>query len=444
MEPGQLGYAVNRLQEIDKDSQPQDSSKSVCIIVENLSVPFDRRVWNEARALHGAGYRVSVISPKAPGATSGHEVLSGIDIYRHWTWNASGRLGYIFEYAWSLAAEFALALRVYARSRFQVLQACNPPDTIFLIALFFKLFGVRFVFDHHDLGPELYQARFGGQGLAYRLMGLAERLTFRTADFSFATNESYREIAVSRGGMDPARVCVVRNCPDLSEIAQVKPRPELKRGRPYLVVYVGIMSPQDGVDLLLQSIDYLRNQMRRQDIFFILVGSGSELPRLQRMAAKFSLEECVEFTGLIPHDEVASYIATADVCVAPDPGNPLNSLSTMIKWFEYMAHGRPAVLYDLKEGRRTVGDAALYARDGDPHDFAQQILKLLDSDSLRQELGARGRQRVLESLNWQNESRNLLEAYGTLFSERDPQARKVHQHRPALLETSGKGRRRAG
>lgn len=384
---------------------------SVCIIVENLPVPFDRRVWQEARALTEAGYRVSVICSKARGFEQSRETREGIEIYRHRIWEASSPLGYLVEYSWALLAEFFLALRIYARTRFRILQACNPPDTIFLLGLFFKLFGVRFIFDHHDLGPELYEAKFGQRGFFYRLVCLAERLTFRTADVSIATNESYREVALRRGGMRPERAFVVRSCPELDRIRRGPPRPELKQGKRFLVVYVGVMGPQDGLDLLLESIEHIVKRLNRQDTLFVLVGGGSELPRLRAVAAQRGLEASVKFTGRIPDDELAACLSTADVCVAPDPKNPMNDKSTMNKIMEYMAYGRPVALFDLTEGRRSAGDAALYARPNDPVDFAEQILKLLDSEPLRQRLSETGRKRIEESLNWEIEKKALVEAY---------------------------------
>lgn len=388
------------------------TQQSVLIIVENLPVPFDRRVWQEARALREAGYRVAVICPKGKGFQQSHETRDEIEIYRHRLWEASGPLGYLIEYSWALAAEFYLALKVYAQTRFRVLHACNPPDTIFLIGRFFKLFGVRFIFDHHDLNPELFEAKFGRKsGLLYRLLCLAERLTFRTAEVSIATNASYREVALTRGGMRPERVFIVRSCPELQKIRLGPAQPELKRGKPFLVAYLGVMGPQEGLDRLIESIDFIVNDRSRHDISFVLIGSGTELPKLQRLVAGMGLEGVVRSTGRIPDEELAAYLSTADICVAPDVYNPMNDKSTMNKILEYMAYGRPVVLYDLTEGRRSAGEAALYARRNDPVDFGEQILKLLDSESLRRELGARGRRRIEEALNWEVEKKALLEAY---------------------------------
>jgi glycosyltransferase involved in cell wall biosynthesis len=384
----------------------------ILIIVENLPVPFDRRVWQEARALTEAGYRVSIICPKSRGFEKSRETLEGIEIYRHALWEAASPLGYLVEYTWALAAQLWLALRVYARTRFRIVHACNPPDLMFLVALVFKPFGARFIFDHHDLNPELWEAKFGTKrGLFHWLLCLAERLTFRTADVSIATNESYREVALTRGKMRPERVFIVRSSPDLARIRRGPPQPELKRGRTFLVLYLGTMGPQEGVDLMLQSGEHIIKKRDREDVSFVFIGGGSEIPRLKAQAATSGIEPFVHFTGRIPDEELAQYLSTADVCVAPDPKNPMNDKSTMNKILEYMAYARPVVLFDLTEGRRSAGDAALYARPNDPVDFAEQILKLLDSEPLRRQLGEIGRRRIEEKLNWEIEKKALLAAY---------------------------------
>ena len=382
---------------------------AILIIVENLPVPFDRRVWQEALALAEAGYRVAVISPKGRGFESSQENIEGIEIYRHRLWEAASPRGYLFEYAWALMAEFYLALRIYRRIRFRVLHACNPPDILFLIAAFFKFFGTRFVFDHHDLNPELFEAKFGRRGWLYRLVRLAERLTFRTADVSIAPNESYREIAIERGGMKPDRVWVVRSSPDLARIRLGEPRPELKEGRAYLVTYHGVMGPQEGLDLLLEAIADVVSQ--RSDVLFALIGGGTERERLRERANKMQLRSFVRFPGRVSEEDLAAYLSTADVSVAPDPQNPMNDKSTMNKVLEAMAYARPLVLFDLTEGRRAAGDAALYARPNDPADFARQMLRLLNSAELRRELAARGRKRIEQELNWDREKLSLKLAY---------------------------------
>jgi glycosyltransferase involved in cell wall biosynthesis len=388
----------------------------VCIIVENLPVPQDRRVWQEARALTEVGHRVSIICPKGPGFERARETLEGIEIYRHRVWEASGPLGYLVEYTWALAVEFFLAVRIYARTGFRVLQACNPPDTIFLVGAFFKLLGVRFIFDHHDLNPELYEVKFQRKDFFYRLVCLAERLTFRIADVAIATNGSYREVALTRGGMSPERSFVVRSCPDLSRFQLQPPRLELKEGNKHLVVYLGVMGPQDGIDLLLASIEYIVKNKSRHDALFVLIGDGSERQLLKTAAHSRGLDSCVKFTGRIPDSEVCAYFSTADIGVAPDPKNAMNDKSTMNKILEYMGYGLPVVLYDLTEGRRSALDAALYARPNDPVDFAEKVLALLDSQSLRREMGQRGRKRIEENFNWETDKQVLLQAYETVLN----------------------------
>ncbi len=387
--------------------------RTVCIVVENMPVPLDRRVWSEACTLRDAGYLVSVVCPKGKNFTASYEVVEGIHIYRHRAWEASSPFGYILEYALALAAQFYLTFKIWRRTRFRVLQGCNPPDNIFLLALAFKPFGVRFVFDHHDLAPELLEAKFGS---GHRLLGFlsrsAEKLSFKCATVSIATNESFKEIAIARGGKHPEEVFVVRNCPDL-RVFNTAPAAdtEKKSKRPFRVVYVGFMGHQDGLHLLLEAIDYIVNTQKRRDVEFVLIGRGTILPQLQAAVAEKGLAEFVTFTGQILHQDVLAYISNSDLGVAPDPKTAMNDNSTMIKIFEYMAFGLPVVLFDLKEGRRAACDAALYATPNDPVDFAHQVTALLDSSELRAQLGARGRKRIEDCLNWENEKSMLLRAY---------------------------------
>jgi len=384
----------------------------VCIIVENLPVPLDRRVWKEACALRDAGYRVSVICPKGKGFSAGYEALDGIEIYRHRAWEAAGISGYFIEYIAALVAELLLTLKVFIRNRFQILQACNPPDTIFVIGLLLRPFGVRFIFDQHDLGPELLEAKFGKRnGLLYKLAQFLELCSFRVASTCIVTNDSFREIAITRGGKRPESVFVVRNCPDLATFRRLKRGVGDKFGRSLLVIYVGFMGTQDGMDLLVNSIEHIIKREGRQDTHFLLVGGGTVLPELQKEINNKNLAAFVTLTGQVSHDEVAIYLSHADVGVAPDPKNSMNDNSTMIKIFEYMASALPVVLFDLKEGRHSAGPAALYAVPNDPVDFANQITKLLNSMELRQELGECGRKRIEEKLNWEIEKSSLLKAY---------------------------------
>lgn len=397
----------------------EELKPAVCILLENNPAPFDRRVWQEALALSASGYRVSIISPKGTGAVRSRETVSGIDIYRHPTWEARLPLGYLIEYVWAFICECVLAMRVYARTRFSVIHACNPPDYLFVIGALFKLVGVRFIFDHHDLCPELFQDKFQRRGMLYWLVCLCERLTFRVADVSIATNESYRDIAVDRGGMSPDHVFIVRSCLDLNRYGRRAPRPELKNGKAQLVVYLGVMGPQDGVDLLLESIDSMIHEDGRSDTHFVIIGYGIETERLKALATKKGLDSFVMFTGRISDEDLEEYLSTADVAVAPDPVNALNDKSTMNKILHYMTYSLPIVQYDLKEGRRSAGDASLYAQNNDPREFALQINRLLDSRSLRTELGNRGRQRIEETLNWNVEKEHLLSAYSAALGRKN-------------------------
>jgi glycosyltransferase involved in cell wall biosynthesis len=383
----------------------------VLIIVENLPVPFLRRTWQAACALRDAGHRVSIISPKGRGCEANYEKLDGIEIYRHAIYEGSGLLGYLLEYSWAFLAEFWLACKVYARTRFRVLHVGNPPDFLFVLALFFRMFGVRFIYEFLDLNPELYLVKFGRRDPFYRALCFLERCSFRTADVVLAANTSYRDIALERGGVDPQRAFILLGTPDPGRVRRRPAQLELKEGRPFLVVYLGVMGPQDGVDLLLDGIECITLQRKRRDVLFALIGSGTEFARLKALSIQKGLEPFVRFTGLISDDDLAAYLSTADVCVAPDPSNPMNDKCTMTKVLEYMAYGRPIVQFDLPEGRRTAGDAALYAQPNDPVDFAEQILKLLDSEPLRRELGDCGRRRIEEVLNWETSKKVLLAAY---------------------------------
>jgi len=395
-------------------------SKAVCIIVENGCVPPDTRVWREAVTLAEAGYGVSVICPKRPGFERSYEVLKGVEIYRHDSLDASRPLGYLFEYAWAFLIELLLAVRIYARTRFSVLQACNPPDTIFLIALFFRFLGVRFVFDQHDPTPEFYEARFQRRDFLYQVIRIAERLTFNAADVTIVTNESCREIALTRGSVPEDRCFVVRSCPDLDEVRSGVPRPELRGDKELLVVYVGIMGPQDGLNLLLQSIHHIVKVVGKTNVQFALVGPGSEVEHLKTKAAQLGIESWVNFTGPLYGEPLYSYFASADIGVSPDPANAFNDKLTMVKILEYMAYGLPVVLYDLQEGRRSAEGAALFAKPNEPIDFAQKIVRLMDAEPLRKELGSVGKRRVETTLNWEIEKRTYLRAYETAFGGRAP------------------------
>ena len=382
-------------------------SRRVLILVENLPSPFDRRVWQEATTLRDAGYGVSIICPTGKGCEEKFVSIDGIDIHRYdLPHEAEGALGYLIEYSAALAFTFWLSLKV----KFDVIHACNPPDLFWLIGGFWKLFGKKFLFDHHDANPELYEAKFGKRNFFYRLLLLFEKLTFRTADVSIATNESYKRIAVTRGGMDPDKVFVVRSGPSLERMKIVPPSPKKRK---YLVGYVGVMGKQEGIDLLLQSVAHIVRQ--RQDVHFGLVGGGTSLDEMKALARELGVADYVTFTGRVPDAELLAVLNTADVCVNPDVANEMNDISTMNKIMEYMALGKPIVQFDLTEGRHSAQDASLYAKRNDPEDFARRILELLDNPGRRAAMGEYGRRRVLDTLEWRHEAPRLLAAYEALW-----------------------------
>lgn len=389
--------------------------KKVLIIVENLPVPFDRRVWQEATTLKNAGYEVSIICPKGKGFEAKRETLQGIHIYRHpLPVEANGTIGYVIEYSVALFWQFVLAWKVLLTRGFDVIHACNPPDNIFLIGLFFKLFGKKFIFDHHDINPELYIAKFGKKDFFYKMMLALERWTFKTTDVSIATNKSYRNIAIERGGMAPDRVVVVRSGPDLERLKILPPNEKLKKGRKYLVGYVGVMGKQEGIDCLLEAVRCIVHDLKRTDIHFGLVGGGTELENLRNYAKELNVSDYVTFTGRVSDSQMLEMLNTADGCVNPDVANEMNDKSTMNKIMEYMALGKPIVQFDLTEGRFSAQEASLYAEKNDPIDMARKIIELLDAPELRKKMGQYGRSRIENELEWKYEVPKLLKAYELL------------------------------
>ena len=386
---------------------------------ENLPLPFDRRVWMELSALQAGGYQVSAICPMGESWTAPYEVLDDIHIWRYPPPPpARGFLSYAWEFLYCWLQTARLSLVVLARRGFDVLHAANPPDTFWALALPYKLAGKRFVFDHHDLCPELYLARFGEQrrrSLTCRALEWLERMQFRTADLVLSTNESYREVATGRGHVRPERVVVVRSGPSRERFATVRPvDPALKRGRPYLVAYLGVMAPQDGVDHLVRAARHLVAMRGRDDVSFTLIGAGDSFEELQQLTRELGLADRIHFTGRVSDAEVESILATADVCVSPDPRNPLNDVSTMNKVLEYMACGRPIVAYDLREHRYSAAEGALYAEPNREEDLAAKIHELLEDPERRRRMGDYNRRRFLEVMAWEHNAGELLRAYEML------------------------------
>ena len=392
--------------------------RRVLIIVENLPSPFDRRVWQEATSLHEAGYEVSIICPTGKGYEKKYEKIDGIYVYRHnLPLEAEGALGYLMEYSAALFWQFVLAWRVLLTRGFDVIHACNPPDNIFLVGGFFKLLGKKFLFDHHDINPELYEAKFGRRDFFYKVMLAWERWTFKLADVSIATNESYKKIALERGGMPEDRVFVVRSGPKLDRLRIIPPVEALKNGRRYMVGYVGVMGKQEGIDCLLMSAKHIVYEMGRKDIHFGLVGGGTSLEEMQAYAKELGVEDYVTFTGRVSDQEMLEMLNTADVCVNPDVANEMNDKSTMNKIMEYMALGKPIVQFDLAEGRFSAGEASLYAEKNNIQDMAVKIVELMDDEDRRHKMGEYGRKRVVDTLSWDHEVPKLLAAYDTVFGK---------------------------
>ena len=390
----------------------------VLIIVQNLSVPFDRRVWLECQALVSAGYQVAVVCPRDDGDPA-YQVLDGVELYKYRGYApGGGKLSYVAEYAYSLAATAWLTLKARRHSgRFDVLQACNPPDIFWPIARVLRAIDhTRFVFDHHDLCPELFESRFpNGPKLPHRALLALERWTHRTADQVISTNDSYREIAITRGGKSPADVTVVRTGPDPRRLNRGPEFPELRRGRRFLAAYIGVMGPQDGVDVVVRAADIVINKLGRDDIAFTVMGSGDCLDGLVALRDELGLAGHVEFTGRVPDEFVIRVLSTADVGLSPDPKNPLNDLSTMNKSMEYMAFELPVVSFDLRETRVSCGDAGVYVTPNDEYQYAEAIVALMDDEAKRAELGKLGRKRVEQELAWSHQERAYLRVYKRLL-----------------------------
>ncbi len=381
------------------------------ILVENLSVPFDRRVWQESTTLRDAGWEVHVICPQGTKRdTEAEAVIDGVHIHRYPLKAATGGpAGYLQEYGSALWHTLRLARKV---GPVDVVHACNPPDLLYLVAKVLKRQGAKFIFDQHDLCPELYLSRFDrGQDLLYRGVCALERATYRAADVVISTNESYKQVARIRGGKRPEDVYVVRSAPVVERFHEVPVEPELKQGKPYLLAYLGVMGPQDGVDYALRALAKLRDDVGRTDWHAVFVGSGDAFDDMVALSAKLGLANQVEFTGRISDEDLVRYLSTADVCLSPDPLNPLNDVSTMNKVMEYMAMSKPIVSFELREARVSAGDAAVYAPANDEAEFAVLVSRLLDDPEERVRMGKLGQARVAGPLSWENSAKALLAAY---------------------------------
>lgn len=386
------------------------------ILVENLSVPFDRRVWRECRALRAAGWQVSVICPRGQQQDAApHEVIEGVSIHRYRAWESTGSaVSYLLEYGVAMLQMARLSFRVWRREGFDAIQLCNPPDTLILVALPYKLLRKKILFDQHDLAPDLYLDQKGQSasgGFFHRALLFFERLTYRFSDVIFTVNDACRAVVLERGGADPERVFVVRNGPDKAGLRLGAPNPALAKGKAHLLAYVGMMGPQDGVDILLRVIA----RLGREDIHVRIIGGGTHLDTLKRMAEELKVSEQVEFTGRISHAQVLDEIASATLCLCPDPKTPMNDKASLIKVLEYMAQAKPIAAFELDEVRRMAGEAAWYAPGNDEAAYCDIVRRLLEDPDARQRMGAIGRERVLAEFTWDHAVEHLHAAYAKAF-----------------------------
>ncbi len=390
--------------------------RSCVIIVENLPVPFDRRVWQEAQALNRAGWLVSVICPNSKRYPLKYEMIDGIAIYRHsLPFEARSALAFLLEYAIALAYEFRLLLKVHAERGFSVIQACNPPDLIFLVTLPFKLFGKLFVFDQHDVAPELYVAKFGRKGFFHRMLLLCEWLTFKSANMVISANETFREIAIDRGGKRPEVVETVYSIPDARNIYRTQPQDEVRKGRKFVLGYLGIIGDQDGVDHMVRAVNYLVRDAGFTDFQAVVIGDGPALASVRALARQLDMDDHITFTGYLSGSVLMAHVSAFDVGLIPDPVNETNDMMSMNKVFEYSALGIPIVSYRLKETMRLLGDAAIYAQGSEPKDLALACLQLMRDDELRMNCGTRARDHAQLSFSWEKESQKYVNAYERLI-----------------------------
>jgi glycosyltransferase involved in cell wall biosynthesis len=412
------------------------SAGKILMLVEN-HFPQDTRVTNEATLLTEAGYKVSVVALRRRGQ-AGHEVLNGVEVYRLPTLELFKKtpfanvnrmnllfvklksfLGYVVEYFYFTTACFIVSSYIFAKRGFDVMHAHNPPDTLFLVGLPFKLLGRKFVFDQHDLCPELYRSRYGAaEGFATRLLRLLEWCSVKLADVTIATNESYKQIQVQRANKDPRDIFIVRNGPNQMRMTPVAPSARLRGMDKCILCYIGSLNPQDGVDHLLRSLRHLLYDLKRSDFHCVIMGTGDSLQDLRNLADKLELNGCVELTGFVSDEDLQANLAAADICLDPDPSSPLNDVSTWIKVMEYMAYGKPIVAFDLRETRFSAGDAAIYVRPNEETEFAKTVAQLMSQPELRRKMGDYGRRRVEEELQWNKVGLNLLSAYDMVLARK--------------------------
>jgi glycosyltransferase involved in cell wall biosynthesis len=391
---------------------PTPPNRSCVIVVENLPVPFDRRVWQEAQALRSMGWKVSVICPATAVFPTKYEVIDDIAVYRHrLPPEGQGAAAYFREYSAALFHEFRLLVRVHRERGFSIIQACNPPDIIFLAAAPFKLLGKRFIYDQHDVAPELFEVKYGKKGFLHRALRVFERLSYAMADFVITANATFKEIAISRGGKSASKVEVVYGVPDRKRIYRVEPEPGLRAGKKFILGYVGIIAEQDGVDHFVRAVDFLTHTKDFRDFRAVVVGAGPALDSVKELAAELGVQDLILFTGYLSGERLLAHISAFDIGVIPDPFNAANDVMSMNKVFEYCALGIPTACYPLKETKRLLGKAGVYAPMFEPPGLAEACLALIQDESLRALCAAEARRLSAATFVWENEARKYVEVY---------------------------------
>lgn len=390
------------------------------MLVENNTVPFDKRVWRESQTLKDEGAKVFVIAPKTDNYNKSHEIIEGVEIFRYKTYFSKGsKFGYVREYIDAIVKMFFISFWLFLKEGFDVVHVANPPDLLWLIASVYKIFGVKLIFDEHDLSPESFLSRFNmditnKNNLMYRTLVLMEKISYKLADIVIATNESYRSNAIKRGNIISEKIFIVRNGPDMRKFHKVVPDEKWKFGFDYMAAYIGIMGVQDGVDILIKAMKYIVNNSKRKDICFVLIGSGDEVNKLKNLTKELGIENYIKFPGRIPDKPAMEILSTADVCLSPDPRNPLNEISTMNKIMEYMVCEKPIVSFSLKEATFSAEKSALYVPDS-VEKFAEGVLYLVDYPDVAKRMGKYGYERVKNHLRWENQQKFLIKAYRCIY-----------------------------
>jgi len=388
--------------------------KHVLFIVENATVPPDLRVWSEALSAKEFGYDVTVLSPQIKKTQAKYEIIDDIEIYRHpMPIEANAKLAFLFEYLIAIIYELIFSIKIFIKKPFHIIHSANPPDNIFLIALLYKIFGIKFIFDHHDICLETYLTKFGRKDTFYYILLILEKLSFKTADAVISTNESYKKIAITRGKKNRNEVFIVRNGPDLTKLKPMNPNEGLKiKGDfEYLVAYIGMIGNQERIDILLNAVEYIVYEKKIKNIKFVIIGTGPYLQTIVELSKKMKLEKFVTFTGFIPFPDYYGILNASDIGINPEFINEYTDKSTMIKIMDYMVAGKPIVQFETKEGKVSACEASVYIKENNVIQFAEAIIELLNDVEKREKMGRAGRKRIEEKLNWDNQKAKLKEAY---------------------------------